>query len=181
MTVALAAPVGAVEGGPGRARRREVLAQAELDLVTMTNRQRANVGLIAYRVDPDLMAIARDRALVMAANDVMSHTEPDGRKVWDRLSDANITYYGGARDHRLEQLAGRVFRRPGGDELDGLAGSPRRHRLPGLQLRRLRSRRVGDRQALLRRPVRQGARRDRGGRRGSAPSRSDPSTAATRA
>ena len=32
----------------------------------------------------------------MAANDEMSHTEPDGRKVWDRLSEANITYFAGA-------------------------------------------------------------------------------------
>ena len=95
MTVALGAPVGAVEGGPD-APAPEALAQAELDLVTMINRQRANADLVAYRVDPDLMTIARDRALVMAANDEMSHTEPDGRKVWDRLSDANITYFGAA-------------------------------------------------------------------------------------
>jgi hypothetical protein len=30
----------------------------------------------------------------MAANDVMSHTEPDGRKVFDRLSDAGVRWYG---------------------------------------------------------------------------------------
>ena len=30
------------------------------------------------------MRIARDRAEVMAANDVMSHTEPNGQKVFDR-------------------------------------------------------------------------------------------------
>ena len=32
------------------------------------------------------MAIARDRAQVMAANDVMSHTEPNGTKVFDRMT-----------------------------------------------------------------------------------------------
>ena len=72
------------------------------------------------------MAIARDRALVMAANDVMSHTEPDGRKVWDCLSDAHITYFAGgeiiAWNHypteysAAEAIAG----------LDGVARSSRR-------------------------------------------------------
>ena len=99
MTVTLAAPVGAADGDPAEPvtdpATAAVLAQAELDLVTMTNRERANLGLIAFRLDPDLMAIARDRALVMAANDVLSHTEPDGRKVWDRLKDSGITWYGG--------------------------------------------------------------------------------------
>jgi uncharacterized protein YkwD len=99
MTVTLAAPVGAADSSPGDPvvdpPTPEALPQAELDLVTMINRQRTNVDLVAYRVDPDLMTIARDRALVMAANDVMDHTEPDGRKVWDRLSGANIVYYAG--------------------------------------------------------------------------------------
>ena len=71
-----------------------VLAQAGRDLVKLTNQQRAARGLIALRMDPDLMAIARDRAEVMAANDQMSHTEPNGQKVFDRLTDAGLTWYG---------------------------------------------------------------------------------------
>lgn len=67
--------------------------QDGLDLVTMTNRQRAALGLVALRADPDLMAIARDRAKVMATNDVMSHTEPDGQKVFDRINDAGLTWF----------------------------------------------------------------------------------------
>jgi uncharacterized protein YkwD len=99
----LAAPVGAFErrssdpvpatDTAGEAIAPEVLAQAELDLVALTNRQRATDGMIALRMDPDLMAIARDRAEVMAANDVMSHVEPDGRKVFDRLNDTGLTWY----------------------------------------------------------------------------------------
>ena len=99
----LAAPVGAFDGTPadpvtdptpvvdpvGPA----VLAQAELDLVTLTNQHRTNLGLVALRIDPDLMAIAHTRAEVMAANYVMSHVEPDGRKVFDRLNDAGITWF----------------------------------------------------------------------------------------
>jgi uncharacterized protein YkwD len=102
----LAAPAGAIERGSSDPNAvsstqpaveqitPEILAQAELDLVTLTNRQRANYGLVGLRMDPDLMAIARARAEVMAANDVMSHTEPDGHKVFDRLDDAGLTWYG---------------------------------------------------------------------------------------
>ena len=99
LVVPLAAPVGAFDGtspdpttDPGRVAP-EVLAQAELDLVTLTNHQRANLGLVALRSDPELMAIAHARAEVMATNDVMSHVEPDGRKVFDRLTDAGITWF----------------------------------------------------------------------------------------
>ena len=99
LVVPLAAPVGAVEPVPQDPVVDPVtpafLAQAELDLVTLTNRQRASYGLVSLQKDPDLMAIAHDRAEVMAANDVMSHTEPDGTKVWDRLNDAHITYFAG--------------------------------------------------------------------------------------
>jgi uncharacterized protein YkwD len=70
-----------------------VLTQSGIDLVTLTNRQRAKLGLVALRADPDLMRIARARAEVMAANDVMSHTEPNGQKVFDRLTAAGITWY----------------------------------------------------------------------------------------
>ena len=71
-----------------------VLAQAELDLVTLTNSKRTARGLVKLRIDPDLMAIARDRARVMAANDDMSHTEPNGQKVFDRIRSAGLTWYG---------------------------------------------------------------------------------------
>jgi uncharacterized protein YkwD len=70
-----------------------VLRQAELDLVSLTNRKRAARDLVALRIDPDLMSIARDRAEVMAANDVMSHTEPNGQKVFDRIRAAGLTWY----------------------------------------------------------------------------------------
>ena len=46
------------------------------------------------RIDADLMRIARDRAEVMAANDMLSHTEPDGQNVFDRIRDAGLTWYG---------------------------------------------------------------------------------------
>lgn len=69
------------------------LLQDGLDLVRLTNSKRAALGLVALRNDAPLMKIARDRARIMAANDVMSHTEPDGTKVFDRLTDAGLTWF----------------------------------------------------------------------------------------
>ncbi len=91
----LAAPVGAFERGSTGpvAVSAEELAQNELDLITLTNRQRAKYGLVALRQDNDLMAIAHARAEVMASTDVMSHTEPDGQKVFDHLNQAGLTWY----------------------------------------------------------------------------------------
>ncbi len=71
------------------------LLQDGTDLVNMTNAKRHSLGLVDLRMDPTLMSIARDRARVMAANDVMSHTEPDGTKVWDRLNATGVTWYAG--------------------------------------------------------------------------------------
>jgi uncharacterized protein YkwD len=98
----MAAPVGA-EVTPIAAKARSTapedtssaaaLLQDGLDLVKLTNAKRAALGLVALRADSPLMAIARDRARVMAANDVMSHTEPDGTKVWDRMNDAGLTWF----------------------------------------------------------------------------------------
>ena len=91
LLVPLAGPVAAVVVEPTDA---AAMTQAGLDLVDLTNRQRTPLGLIGLRLDPRLMAIARDRAEVMAINDVMSHTEPDGRNVFDRLNGAGVTWYG---------------------------------------------------------------------------------------
>jgi uncharacterized protein YkwD len=96
LLVPLAGPAMAetIVRGPSDPVTDAVLRQAEFDLVTLTNSKRTARGLIAVRMDPDLMAIARTRAEVMAANDVMSHTEPNGQNVFDRIRDAGLTWYG---------------------------------------------------------------------------------------
>ncbi len=91
LMVPVAAPVAAVTTEPTAD---AALIQDGLDLVTLTNSKRTALGLVALRIDPALMAIARDRANVMAANDIMSHVEPDGRNVFDRMNDAGLTWYG---------------------------------------------------------------------------------------
>jgi uncharacterized protein YkwD len=72
------------------------LTQAGRNLVTITNQKRTARGLIALRLDPELMAIAKTRADVMAANDVLSHTEPNGTQVYDRLTADGIGWYAAA-------------------------------------------------------------------------------------
>jgi uncharacterized protein YkwD len=89
LLVPIAGPVAAVTAPVSQA----VLTQSGLDLVTLTNRKRTALGLVALRMDPVLMSIARDRANVMAANDIMSHTEPSGLKVFDRLTAAGVTWF----------------------------------------------------------------------------------------
>ena len=139
----------------------EVLAQAELDLVTLTNRQRAQFGLVALRMDPDLMAIARARAEVMAANDEMSHTEPDGRKVFDRLNDAGSPGSAPARSS-----PGTTTRpsTPTAEAISAWMASPGHHDImvsTGYNYVGFGAAVSADRQALLRRRLRPGTRRDR--------------------
>src|SRR4029077_9508716 len=91
LLVPLAGTVSAVDQEPVTD---AILTKSGTDLVLLMNRERAQLGLVPLRIDPDLMAIARARANVMAANDLMSHTEPNGQNVFDRLTAAGITWYG---------------------------------------------------------------------------------------
>ena len=95
LLVPLAGPAMAetIVRGPSEPVTSDALRQAERDLVTLTNSKRTARGLVALRIDPDLMSIARDRAEVMAANDVMSHEEPNGQKVFDRIRAAGLVWY----------------------------------------------------------------------------------------
>ncbi len=73
-----------------------VLAQSATDLVALTNQQRVARGLVAVQIDPDIMAVARMRAQVMAANDMLSHTEPGGQSAFSRLSAGGVGWYAAA-------------------------------------------------------------------------------------
>jgi uncharacterized protein YkwD len=91
LIVPFAAPVAAAIEVPADD---PAMLAAGVDLVTLTNAKRSAAGLVNLRIDPALMKIARDRAEVMADNDKMSHTEPDGSNVFDRMNAANLTWYG---------------------------------------------------------------------------------------
>ena len=69
------------------------ISQAEARMVALLNQDRAGAGLTAYRVDPRLSAIARARSTNMATYNYLSHTQPDGRKFFDYLNAAKITWY----------------------------------------------------------------------------------------
>jgi uncharacterized protein YkwD len=69
------------------------LTAAETAMVSALNADRADHGLVAVRVDPRLMAIARARSDDMVANNYFGHVQPDGRNVFDILTGQHITWY----------------------------------------------------------------------------------------
>jgi uncharacterized protein YkwD len=69
------------------------ISQAELAMVDALNVDRTTRGLVPVRIDSRLMAIARARSVDMATKDYFSHTQPDGRQVFEILSAQKITWY----------------------------------------------------------------------------------------
>jgi uncharacterized protein YkwD len=98
-SLALAAILGAAIAAPVAATAttttvdNATLSTMEMAMVTALNADRVAHGLVAVRVDPRLMAIARARSDDMVANDYFSHTQPDGRNVFDILTADHITWY----------------------------------------------------------------------------------------
>jgi uncharacterized protein YkwD len=66
----------------------------EAHLISFLNADRSALGLVPVRVDARLMAMARARSTDMIVNDYFSHTQPDGRNVFDILNASGITWYG---------------------------------------------------------------------------------------
>jgi uncharacterized protein YkwD len=66
---------------------------AEIAMVNAINADRQAVGLVGVRVDTRLMAIAGARSADMVAKDYFSHTQPDGRNLFDILNAQRITWY----------------------------------------------------------------------------------------
>jgi uncharacterized protein YkwD len=70
------------------------ISQAEQLMVDLLNANREAAGLVPVRADSRLMAIARARSTDMAKKHYFSHSQPDGRNVFDILSANRITWYG---------------------------------------------------------------------------------------
>jgi uncharacterized protein YkwD len=70
------------------------ISNYESAMVAALNVDRTARGLIPVRMDSRLMAIARARSADMVAKDYFSHTQPDGRKVFDMLGEQHVTWYG---------------------------------------------------------------------------------------
>ena len=65
----------------------------EMEMVSTLNADRTALGLVPVRIDARLMAIARARSTDMVEKDYFSHTQPDGRNVFNILSAQGITWY----------------------------------------------------------------------------------------
>ncbi|HVL53340.1 MAG TPA: CAP domain-containing protein [Vitreimonas sp.] len=95
LTFAAVIALGAAGVGvPSAAAADLSIGEAEMEMVRLLNRERAKLGLLPVRVDSRLMAIARERSTDMATKHYFSHTQPDGRNVFDLVIAANIKWYG---------------------------------------------------------------------------------------
>jgi uncharacterized protein YkwD len=90
---ALALLFGAVGARPGPVAAAMTVAQAEQAMVSALNADRARGGLVAVRIDSRLMSIARARSTDMATKHYFGHTQPDGRTVFNILTEQHITWY----------------------------------------------------------------------------------------
>jgi uncharacterized protein YkwD len=94
--VALAAALLFAASGtqPVRVAAADITIGAAESLMARTlNADRAKAGLIPVRLDSRLTTIARARSADMAAKHYFSHTQPDGRTVFDILSAKGIKWY----------------------------------------------------------------------------------------
>jgi uncharacterized protein YkwD len=66
---------------------------AENQMAATLNADRAAAGLLPVRVDSRLRTIARARSADMATKNYFSHTQPDGRMVFDILTANAIKWY----------------------------------------------------------------------------------------
>jgi uncharacterized protein YkwD len=86
--------LAAAFGAPGTAAAAGMtVAEAEQAMVDALNADRTAVSLVPVRIDSRLMAIARARSVDMATKGYFSHTQPDGRNVFDILTAQGVTWY----------------------------------------------------------------------------------------
>ncbi len=71
------------------------ISAAENAMLVAINADRAGAGLVPVRADARLMAIARARSVDMVTKNYFSHTQPDGRNLFDILNADRITWYWG--------------------------------------------------------------------------------------
>jgi uncharacterized protein YkwD len=69
------------------------IAGAEAHMLSLMNARRTAAGLLAYRLDSRLTALARGRSQDMVDHDYFSHTQPDGRSIFDLITGSGMTWY----------------------------------------------------------------------------------------
>ncbi|MEV5597656.1 CAP domain-containing protein [Streptomyces sp. NPDC052496] len=70
-------------------------SDAESQVVTLVNQERAKAGCSPVTADRELGALARNFSADMARRGFFDHTDPDGRSPWDRAEEAGIATMGG--------------------------------------------------------------------------------------
>src|SRR5262245_43129832 len=70
------------------------VSQAEQEMIKLLNADRTAAGLVPVQADSRLMAIARARSVDMATKHYFSHTQPDGRNVFNILTAQGINWFG---------------------------------------------------------------------------------------
>lgn len=95
--IALAVLLGASGAAPLRAAAAELdpaaeMAAAEARMVELITADRRAVGLVPYRGDERLTALARERSAEMAVTGQLSHTTAAGGTVFDLLTGRGITW-----------------------------------------------------------------------------------------
>ena len=92
--LATALLLGASGARPAPTAAADLTISAAENLMGQTlNADRAAAGLVPVRLDGRLMAIARARSADMAAKNYFSHTQPDGRTVFNILNASGIKWY----------------------------------------------------------------------------------------
>jgi uncharacterized protein YkwD len=66
--------------------------ERELILIAMINQIRADHGLPAYQIHPDLMQAARAHSCDLAQHQMISHHSSDGRSLAERLAHSSIAW-----------------------------------------------------------------------------------------
>ena len=92
LCLAILAPSAVAATAPAPVSAAAVTA-AETAMVAALNADRTALGLVPVHVDARLMAIARARSVDMATKGYFSHTQPDGRNVFNILTAQKITWY----------------------------------------------------------------------------------------
>lgn len=68
------------------------LTVLEQELYNAINAERASAGLSALALDPALQGLARERSQDMASRGYFSHTTPEGRSVFDLMTERGISF-----------------------------------------------------------------------------------------
>jgi len=68
------------------------LTPLEQELYNAINAERASAGLSALALDPALQGLARERSQDMASRGYFSHTTPEGRSVFDLMTERGISF-----------------------------------------------------------------------------------------